>query len=85
MLFVRLEIILYFYYGILKVLETRPSFRCARIYDECEMLCPVLRIWRQDPLLPALCRLPVGPFTTYSKCDASSKELAVFVQSCSGI
>jgi len=55
----------------------------AQIYHECEMPCPVLRIWRQHPLLPAVCRLPVGPFTTYSKYDASSKELAVFVQSCS--
>jgi len=57
----------------------------AQIYHECETLCPVLCIWRQNPLLSALCRLTVGPFTTYSKCDASSKELAMFVQSCNGI
>ena len=51
----------------------------AQIYHECEMPCPVLRIWRQHPLLPALRRLPVGRFTIYSKYDASSKQLAVSV------
>jgi len=57
----------------------------AHIYHECDIPCRAVRIWRQYPLLPALRRLPVGPCTTYSKCDASPKELAVFVQSCIGV